>query len=336
MLSKAKIERAVVDARNAVVDVVAGHDGPLKTCAQVVHDWRGLDLDEQVGRNLARLDERVIPWKRLVKNPAELGGRSKKPLIFMHVPKAGGTTLEYLIAKNYVINGVLHINAPALERNPAALFKKNEFPHVAMGHHKLSHPIYQFAEKPFVHITILREPVGRILSYYNYLQTSEGHGKHEAAARMSLREFIESRDMVEVHNAMTMRYAGKLKRRVIRKNPNDPAALESAKETLEKRFSFFGLTERYTEFLLLARRLLGWNDIFYQRRNVSRKHTKKDEVEPGVLDTIRERNANDIALYDFARALFDDRCRELGIGEAHVAEFDRRNEQYAAITGEGL
>jgi len=327
----AKLERTVVDARNAVRDAVSGERKKQLSREDLVHQWRGLDLDEQNRRNLARLDELVIPWKKLRKAPTPLGARGSRPLVFMHIPKSGGTTLEYLIAKNYTINGVIHINAPALERNPAALFKKGEFPHVVMGHHKLNQPLYQFVDRPFVHITMLREPIGRILSYYDYLQTSPRHGKHEAAREMSLEEFVDCRDMVEVHNAQTNRLAGLLKRRVIRKRHDAPEALESARETLERRFSFFGITERYTEFLLTARRVLGWNDIFYQRKNVSKRKTKKAEVPQHIIDIIRERNNLDIELFEFATRLFDERCAELGIDESTVAAFNEQNRRYVEL-----
>ena len=110
-------------------------------------------------------------------------------------------------------------------------------------------------------------------------------------------------------------------------------AFEVAKECLAKRFSLVGLTERYTEFLLMARKTLGWTDIFYERRNVSKKKTKPEDVPSDVMDRIRERNTYDIALYEFTQQLFDERCKALGIDAAAVERFNEHNKRYQELVG---
>jgi len=308
----------------------------LATCRAIVRNWEDLDLEEQVARNRRRLDALVIPYEKLFADPTPLGARGKRSLIFMHIPKCGGTTLEHLIAKNYQVNGVLHINAPALLRNPRAVFKRGVFPRAVMGHHKLNQPLYQLASRAFVHITVLREPVSRTLSYYNYLRTSEGHGKHDSVKGLTLEEFINSDELVELDNAQALRLAGVLRRREIRRRRFGPETLEAAKETLTSRFSLFGLTERYDEFLIMLRRLLGWADIYYQRRNVSKGHTERAEIPAPVLDRIRERNSLDLELYRFASELFQDRCDGLRITADTVARLCEANRVHTEIVQDPL
>lgn len=300
--------------------------------------WRRLSKEEQTRRNCARLDRLVIPYDALVEHPTELGSDAKRPLVFLHVQKAGGTTLEYIIAKNYDVKRLIHINQPALYENPRAIIKRHEPARVIMGHHRLSSGLYQFVDRRFAHITMLRDPVLRVLSYYAYLRSGEKHAKHAVVRDMTLEEFVVSKQFLELENAQTLRLSGMLQRstaeaRVDRFLPGttpqqDARLLDLAKTNLLTRFSFFGLTERYTEFLLMARKLLGWADIYYERRNVSKKRVKKDEVDPEVIQLIRERNAFDDELHRFAVEVFDERCRKLGISQDDVARFDELNATY--------
>ena len=295
-----------------------------------IRRWERMSIDRKVADNLQRIDRHVLTYEQVRDKPRRPGTARAYVLVFMHVPKTGGTTLEYLLAKNYTVNGTLHINAPALANNPYALFKKGDLPHVVMGHHKLSHVLYRFIDRRLVHITMLRDPVKRVLSYFDYLQTSKGHGLHDKAKQRDLEAFVESDDMVELANAQTMRIAGYLAHSP-GKHADADRALAQAKEHLARRFTLFGLTERYPAFLLMGRRVLGWRDIFHQSRNISKKKTRPEDVDAGILDRIRERNQQDIELYEFARDLFDQRCAELGIDEDTLSRFHERNAQYQEL-----
>ena len=296
--------------------------------------WHAKGTKQQIVENFERIDKHIISFDELVKKPRAAGTASQFTVIFMHVPKTGGTTLEYLLAKNYTINGVLHINAPALQDNPYALFKKKDLPHVVMGHHKMCHLLYRFVDRPLVHFIMLRDPVRRVLSYFDYLQTSPNHKLHEKASARILDDFIDAEDMVELSNAQTLRIAGMLrKNKVWRTKIDMNEAYEIAQQCIAERFSLVGLTERYAEFLIMAKKTLGWNDIYYERRNVSKKKTKPEDVPSDVMERIHERNEYDIKLYEFTQKLFDERCQQLGIDEAALAKFNDYNRRYQDIVG---
>ncbi|MEX0885522.1 MAG: sulfotransferase family 2 domain-containing protein [Phycisphaeraceae bacterium] len=313
--------------REPLVNLPSGRD-VLPISERELERWNRLPLDDRVTQNLARLDEHVIGFDSLADAPAR--GLGDARVIFLHIPKTGGTTLEYLLAKNYKINGVLHINAPAVADNPYALFKKRELPHVVMGHHKMGHVLYRFVDGPLVHLTMLREPVSRVLSYFDYLQTSTGHALHAQVKDLSLEAFVDSDEMVELADAQTLRIAGWLKKGQRGKTDMD-RALADAKQSLARRFTCFGLTEAYPAFLLMASHLLGWRDIYLERRNVSKRKTRPADVPAATLTRIRERNAHDIALYEFGKRLFDERCEALGIDAERVAELTTRNRRYEEL-----
>lgn len=293
--------------------------------AATIWTWPLLPASVRRARVRRRLDRWVMPFETLAARPRPFPGR----VLFTHIPKAGGTTLEHLLAKNHPPNGTVLINSENLFLHPMVFGRFGGLPRVVMGHHKLSQPLYMLIDHRTAHVTILREPVSRVLSHYDYLRVSPNHRTHRTVREMTVEQFAASRVTPELCNGQTLRLAGMLPRVLSSRFRAPASALASAKENLERRFSFFGLTERYGEFLLMAARLLGWRDVFCEPRNVSKQRTQRDAAMDRAIEIIRERNALDIELYDFARALFQRRLDALGITPQDAARYERLNRRHA-------
>ena len=293
--------------------------------------WYVQPRGRRVERAGERLDRHVIEWAKLADRPC-----IRPPaVVFTHIPKTGGTTFEAILARNYPPNTVVHINSPVLHRNPAVLFKTGSFPKVVMGHHGLHQVLYRFIDREIAHVTLLRDPIARVVSYFHYLKTSPNHTLHGQVRKLTLREFAAAPLSNELDNGQTMRLAGFQRRGFGSPLIDDDKALSRARDTLERRVTVFGLTEEYPRFLLMCRQLLAWPDVFCLPRNVSgRAPDGESGVDGEVIELISKRNQADIALLEFARDLFDARCSECGIGSAEVESFGRENAQYAELVGE--
>ena len=85
-------------------------------------------------------------------------------------------------------------------------------------------------------------------------------------------------------------------------SPSWPARqpFQKALENLERHFAVVGLVNCFDESLGRIQKRMGWPWIAYQSQNVTEARPRQEQIEPAVLDRIRQLNALDIALYDWA------------------------------------
>jgi hypothetical protein len=88
--------------------------------------------------------------------------------------------------------------------------------------------------------------------------------------------------------------------------------LDRAKGNLTGHFAVVGLVERFDETLILLRRRFGFRNVFYTKQNARGAGPRRDKLDQDTLAHILERNALDVALYQFARGLFAEQVRRQG------------------------
>lgn len=222
-----------------------------------------------------------------------------KALIFLHVPKTAGTTLNRIIEWQYNPAAIFTVD-PHRFRATVARFKtfseaRRRGYQVVRGH--LFYGVHEYLPQEATYITMLREPVSRLLSSYYFILRRPLHPLHAKLKRQGLPVQELIRLTPQRQNLQCRSIAG-----VGDVGACDESTLEIAKQNLQRSFSVVGLSERFEDSLLLMMAEFGWKVPFYANRKVAKARAKPDER---VSEFIREHNRFDLALYDFGRTLFE-------------------------------
>lgn len=247
-------------------------------------------------------------------------------VFFLHLPKTGGTTMrrvldrEYRNARRYEIGEDVTGDIRAFRSRH---WDRANAPQLVQGH--MSYGLHHFVPGPATYVTLLREPLRRALSDYNYVTSTPGHPIHGHVKDLGLVEYFESGITGQLSNGQVRLLSGD-------NLPDDPGVpsnrtmerddLERAREHLVNGFAAVGLQERFDETLLLFRRRLGWHWPFYVRENVTTRAYRQEDVDPADLARIRELNLLDIELYESVRSMLEQSIAKEGAAFARdVAVF---------------
>jgi hypothetical protein len=218
-------------------------------------------------------------------------------LVFLHVPKTGGQTIESPLIRNFPESERIHLDILDTRLDEAM----NSMPLEIRSHARLvwghlPYGVHLHVPQRCEYFTILREPIARVVSVYKYILRTRDHVLHDRVAteEIPFEEYLESGiDEGQTGNAQTRQLSGK------QFGVLDRTALVEAKHNLEASL-VVGLTERFEETFVLLRRTLGLRMPFYITKNVSPPYDVSDRA----VELARERNELDFELYRFARELF--------------------------------
>ena len=225
-------------------------------------------------------------------------------LIFLHIPKTAGTTLNRIIEWQY--SGLsIYTMDPYRIRATAERFKRLPEQRrcrlrVVRGH--MFYGIHEFLPQGATYITMLRDPVTRFLSSYYFILRRPLHPMHRKLKneRLGVEEFIR---LTPHRQNLQCRFIAGFENGEI----CDEQVLDIAKENLTRSFSVIGLCERFEESLMLMAITFEWEVPFYENRKVSKI---RPVVEPRLVDLIKEHNRLDVELYEFGKKLFEESLRK--------------------------
>lgn len=164
--------------------------------------------------------------------------------------------------------------------------------------------------KNIVDVTVLREPVARVISHYEYIRRMPGDPHYAAVKGMTLAEFSQKLTAGKVGKSIqTYHVAKTLQFDLDDLTPEE--ILEVAKKSLD-RFAFVGLVERFQDSLFLLSYIFGWKPIINTRKENAAKSKKSlDEIPASTIDVIKENTRFDAELYQYAKEIFEIRFSQM-------------------------
>lgn len=250
-------------------------------------------------------------WKTSVKEPT---------LLFLHVPKAAGTTLSGLLQEKYyrekfykpkIVYSMTSPEAVQSFKN-MSLRRRGQF-RLVQGH--FPYGLQEYIPRPYVYITMLREPVERVISLYYYLYNTPGNYLYETlrSNEMTLEDFLRSGISKEPYNHQVGLLSGV---EDVEWGAFSDQQYQQAELHMRDAFHVVGLSERFDETLILLNQVMKWgfssNFFLFDNLNITSAKPPRAEIPPHVLSLIAEHNQLDSRLYEQAIRLFDERIENQG------------------------
>ena len=234
-------------------------------------------------------------------------------VIFLHVPKTAGTTLNRLIEWEYDLFQMYSVDPVFFRWSAAHLRKlsKERLRKIRVFKGHMLFGLHEILPQPATYITVLRDPIERTLSAFYFMRSYKLHPLYWKFRRenWTLEDFVRR---LPRENVQCKIVAG-----AVYEEPCTAEIFEQAKHNLDHHFSVVGLSERFEETLALMKLRFGWKLKSYTSFNITRPRPKKHDLPQSTLGLITEKNSFDVMFYDYAARLFQ------GAVEKNAAEVSR-------------
>lgn len=248
-----------------------------------------------------------------------------RAIFHIHIQKTAGLSLRAIFGEIYGYSRVFKLGVMAVgQTNSLEDFMAKEWPGEVRDQHGpvvyLGHFPFGAQERitprPWV-TTCLREPVGRVLSHFEYTRGNS------PSQDLDIQAFLDQTD--EVNNGMVRRLIGLDTLRGIpwdfmHQAEAEPSRVRvtdddvtTAVGVLRDHVDVIMIQERMIESLVLLRHVLKTPPLIsfsnqFRNRNSDQKYATKYSEQ--IIEEIRERNRLDIILYEQANTLFENRMRD--------------------------
>jgi hypothetical protein len=250
---------------------------------------------------------------------------------YLHIPKTGGSSFLELAYLHYrlsgqepedksgaYINGVVYTDRvtwpggfftiPAEACAEISDIERAAPVRAVVGH--FTYGIHRFLAGECTYVTILRDPIERILSLASHFRKWD-YGYLKDA---------KYRPYIEIGRSEGADFVDVLRRHALPEFSNDQArrvagldlpfgAFEGAERLVEtslRNIAIVGLTERFNETLVLLSDRLGWDSVSsYSRKLTNDERLRSDELSARDLDWLRSINQVDLRLYERAVGRFE-------------------------------
>ncbi len=256
--------------------------------------------------------------------PDPHGATAERPFFFLHIRKTAGVSLRGILANRFPVDRVLfQAHSRSGPQQPGnALF--------ATGHVGFDYAD-TFPTRPTI-FTILREPMSRCVSAFDFFQSHSEPFFQTLATELSAEEYaarrcyqqraraLEPARFLNEEEALARYWLANVQTRQLAGasfsalRDDDPRLLDAALTNLA-RIDLTGILERQTETLRLLGRMMGWGPIGPLPHLNRTPRESIAELDPQSLKILHSWNELDLRLYDEACRLFEGKLADLPSGK---------------------
>lgn len=225
-----------------------------------------------------------------------------KRILFDHLPKCGGSTLVAYLDDHYPQRKIFRIKGDDVRASVAEFQrrpkKKRLLYELIRGHRadkliKLVHP-------DIIKITMLRDPIERIISHYYYVKRQPSHYLHSKMkeGNWGLRDYVlmGSESSEELMNWYVCHFSGMTNDEVAR---NQGDAVRKALDSVTRKYDVVGFLDDFPSFIEQLRRRAGLRHVYNDIRvNVTRNRPNREDLTPETIRAVEELNLADIDFYE--------------------------------------
>ncbi|QFI73323.1 sulfotransferase family 2 domain-containing protein [Bradyrhizobium betae] len=246
--------------------------------------------------------------------PAAIDAAGAPPLFFLHIRKTAGVSLRGLLANRFPADRVLfQAHSLSGRQQPGDA-------HFVTGHVGFDYA-ERFRVRPTI-FTVLREPMARCTSAYDFFQSHSEAFFRTLAMELSTEEYQARRRFQDrarqlgaarflaeeatlarywLANVQTRQLAGATCQHL---RDDDPRLLSVAQRHLAD-IDLAGILERQADTLQLLGRMMGWGALGPLQHLNRTPRSGEAVIDPDSLEVLRSWNELDLQLYDGARRLFE-------------------------------
>jgi hypothetical protein len=251
-----------------------------------------------------------------------MAGKDRMTLVFQHIPKTAGTTLSHVVARQFASHEIFHVrdpNQPKAPRYSVACGSVEQFIALpesqrarfrcVLGH--MHFGIHRYVPGPAKYLTILRDPVQRVLSQHD--QYTRMVNSRELEARpLTLEQFISGKPAVADNHQTRFLCGCRALNGWEYEEHSEQENLDRAKQHLREHCIVVGTVQRFDETMVVLGERMGWQDVRYVRYNIGTRRAWQAHPDPATLRAIFDANALDRELHAFANALLDEAIAQIG------------------------
>lgn len=223
------------------------------------------------------------------------------PILFDHIPKCAGNAVNQFLMRFYSPKVTFSLDGVHFENSVKefkALSKKEQLS-FSLIHGHSANKLIDFTHPNSKILTILRDPIDRVVSHYFYIKTYPGHFLHDKIINdnILLKDYCALNLSNDLENEYTVHFS-QLPLSEVRKN--EEAALELAYKNILKQYDLIGFQSNLVDFFTAFSEMmqLPKRNISDNRVNTTSKRPKVKELDEETLNGIKKYNRLDILLYE--------------------------------------